>query len=101
RRRRRDSIRVQPRQTTARRGGRNTYAARAAPSAYRLTRVNIALSPTSRDPSPRLSMIVRTKSSGIASVVSGGCSLIALNRMLRHAGIGGACLALEAAQYGD
>ena len=36
-------------------------------------------------------MIVRTKSSGIASVVSGGCSLIALNRMLRNAAIVGDC----------
>ena len=36
-------------------------------------------------------MIVRTKSSGMASVVSGGCPLIALNRMLRNAAIVGDC----------
>jgi predicted permease len=87
----RQARRVDPVEVLRADNARSTYpyAARAAPSAYRRTRMSIALSPTSRVPSPMLSMIVRTKSSGIASVVSGGWPLIALKRILKNAAIVG------------
>ena len=54
---------------------------------------SMAFSPTSRPARPIPSIICRTKSSGMASVVSGGCPLIAEKRIARNAAIVGDCRA--------